>query len=125
MNGITKDDYGKLILRVTVGALMLFHGVAKIKYGIDFIKGAVGFLAYGVYLGEIVAPIALIAGIKTRISALIVAGTMVFAIVIAHMGDIFALSKHGGWAIELPMFFLLASIAIIFLGGGKLSLDKN
>lgn len=50
------------MLRVTLALLMLLHGWAKIRYGIGSIEakieslGAPGFLAYAVYLGEVVAP---------------------------------------------------------------------
>lgn len=53
-----KTDLGKLLLRVTVGGLMLFHGITKLSQDIDFIKGtatAKGLpeaIAYGVYVGE-------------------------------------------------------------------------
>ena len=35
-------DFGKLILRVTLSLLILFHGVSKIIHGIDFIIGMIG-----------------------------------------------------------------------------------
>lgn len=54
-------DAGKLALRLTFGGLMLFHGVAKIQHGVGWIAGALqeqglpAFIAYGVYVGEILA----------------------------------------------------------------------
>ena len=33
------NDFGKLIFRLTIAILMLFHGYAKIKYGLGFIEG--------------------------------------------------------------------------------------
>lgn len=54
-------DFGKLILRVCVGGLMLFHGIFKLQYGIDGVTGLLEsrglptFMAYGVYVGEILA----------------------------------------------------------------------
>lgn len=70
------EDIGKLILRVSIAGLMLFHGVFKLFNGIDGIKGLVTqsglpeFLAYGVYFGEIVFPILIIIGLYTRISSI-------------------------------------------------------
>ena len=62
------EDLGKLLLRVTVGGLMLFHGLFKLTHGIDFISGMlhdigapVG-LAYGVYMGEVIRPVLMILG---------------------------------------------------------------
>jgi putative oxidoreductase len=127
----TNEDLAKFILRLTVAALMLFHGVAKVQHGIDWMMGALvangvpGFVAYGVYLGEILAPIMLIVGYRVKLASLLVIITMVVAIWLAHPNDIFAITKHGAWAIELLMFYILSSIAIFFLGAGKYSLDKR
>ena len=55
-------DTGLLILRLTLGILMLFHGIAKITNGVGGIegmltsKGLPAFLAYGVYVGEVIVP---------------------------------------------------------------------
>jgi putative oxidoreductase len=80
------SDIGKLILRVSLASLMLFHGYAKITGGIEGIKamitsaGLPSFLAYGVYLGEFVFPLFIIAGLFTRTASLIFAFTMGVAI---------------------------------------------
>src|SRR5690242_9178736 len=71
------EDAGKLLLRLAVGGLMLFHGVLKLRpgHGLASIKALViakalpGFIGYGVYLGEIIAPLLLIAGVATRAAA--------------------------------------------------------
>ena len=131
MGFFNNPDFGKLTLRVGVGFLMLFHGFAKITGGIGFIKSMVvknglpEFLAYGVYIGEVVAPIMLLIGLQTRAAAAIVAGTMLMAIYLVHPNEVFALGKHGAWAIELPAFYIFASVAILFLGAGKYSVDKS
>ena len=55
------EHIGKLLLRIMVGGMMLFHGIDKALHGITFIKGLVKnqglpeMLAYGVYVGEILA----------------------------------------------------------------------
>lgn len=118
-------DIGKLILRLTVGILMLFHGVSKLTSGIAGIKGMLAanglpqFFAYGVFVGEIIAPLMLIVGLYSRIGAALIVVNMLFAIGLAHMGDIFALSGHGGWRLELQAFFLFTALALIFTGPGK------
>ncbi|OCL84124.1 DoxX family protein [Arcobacter porcinus] len=122
------SDLGKLILRLTIGGLMLFHGWAKIVGGIAGIKyltvkaGLPEFFAYGVYLGEVLFPIMIVLGIFVRTSALFLALTMVAAIFLAHSHEIFALSKTGGPVIELALIYLLGSISIMFIGSGKYSL---
>lgn len=127
----TNSDIGKLLLRILLGALMLFHGVAKVNHGIAFIMGRITqaglpeFLAYGVYVGEIIAPILLILGLKTRFAAFIVAVTMLFAIYLVHANDLLTLTQTGAWAIELQMFYLGTAIAIMFMGAGRISWDKE
>lgn len=128
---LNQPDIAKLILRVTLGVLMLFHGVSKLMHGIGPIEGMVvshglpAFLAWGVYVGEVIAPLMLIAGVQVRIAALLVAGNMAVAIVLAHMGDLFTLSDHGGYRLELQFFFLLNAVALILLGGGKYGVQKS
>ncbi len=57
------DDAGKLVLRLSVGVLMLLHGIHKLLHGVDGIGGMLAgmglptVLAYGVYLGEVVGPL--------------------------------------------------------------------
>ncbi|AHL75802.1 GntR family transcriptional regulator [Stutzerimonas stutzeri] len=121
------DDIGKLLLRVSVGVLILLHGIAKLQSGIDGVAGMLSghglptFLAYGVYLGEVVGPILVIIGLFTRIGALFMVGNMLFAFALAHMGDLFSLGQMGGWALELQGMFLFGSIAIALLGAGRYS----
>ena len=122
------EDHGKLILRVMLGGLMLFHGIDKVIGGIDGIAGRVtniglpGALAYLVYLGEVVAPAFVLVGYWTRLAAFIVAGNMVVAILLAHSGDFFRLTPNGGLFLELQFFYLLSAIAIVALGAGRYSL---
>ena len=107
--------------------MMLLHGIAKLGStgSALFIKGALmkaglpEFFYYGVFIGEILAPLMLIAGFYCRLGGLILVINMVFAIFLAHAGDVFALSKHGGWAIELQMFYLFGGLCIALLGSGK------
>lgn len=87
-------DAGKLVLRLTLGLMMLFHGWDKIIGGVDGIAGLFqnsgfpGFLAYLVFVGEILAPLFLIAGAYTRVAAVLIAGNMVIAVLLVHVDDI-------------------------------------
>jgi putative oxidoreductase len=131
LESVLNEDIGKLILRFSIAALMLFHGFSKLFNGIDGIKflvtnaGLPEFVAYGVYMGEVVFPILIILGLFTRISSLFFALTMVFAIFLAHSSELFVLEETGGLLIELPLIYLLASISIMFIGAGKYSLDAR
>ena len=121
------DALGKLILRLTVGVLMLFHGIAKIMNPgtVDFISGSLAgsglpsIMAYGVYIGEVIAPVMIILGVFCRYGAIIVVINMVFAIFLMHSGELFALTDHGGWRLELQGFYLFGALAIVFLGSGR------
>lgn len=132
-NPLKNDALGKLILRLTVGVLMLFHGVHKL-----YDPGSVGFiggklseaglpsaLAYGVYLGEVVAPLMIILGFWCRLGGVIAVGNMLVAIGLMHMGDIFALTDHGGWRLELQGFYLFGALAIVFLGSGRYAIKPD
>ncbi len=126
-------DTGRLILRLCVGGLMLFHGVAKVMHpaSLDFISGMLSannlpaILAYAVYIGEVVAPLMVIVGYLARTGGLLIAVNMVFAIFLAHSGDFFSLTQHGGWAVELQMFYLLSALAVVFLGSGRLAFKQD
>jgi putative oxidoreductase len=130
MINLGNESLGKLVLRLGIGGLMLFHGIFKIQNGVGGIeylldqKGLPTALAYGTYVGEVLAPVLLIVGFQTRLSALVLAGTMGMAIFLAHgtqLGDLDP--KTGAWAIELPMLFLVGAAAIFFLGAGRFSID--
>ncbi|MEX2474518.1 DoxX family protein [Marinobacter sp.] len=123
-------DLGKLIIRLTLGGLMLFHGIAKLFHGVGFIEGQLvslgipAFFAYGVFIGELLAPLMVILGYQTRIGALLIAFNMLVAIALVHGHELMALGNSGGWALELQGFFLFTAIALIFLGPGRYKL-KN
>jgi putative oxidoreductase len=124
-----RDDAAKLLLRLTVGALMLLHGIAKIQGGIDPIIDAVAkaglppLFAYGVFVGQVLAPLMLIVGWWTRTAALVIVFTMMVAVALMHGADLATLSRHGGWALELQAFYLVVALAIALFGPGRLSLD--
>jgi len=119
-----QSDLAKLVLRLGLGGMMLLHGFGKFN-GVGFIVGkltSVGLpsmLAYGVYIGEILAPLMLILGYYSRIGGWLIVVNMIFAIYLVHMEEIFALTERGVWAIELQMFFLITALAVALLGSGR------
>lgn len=127
MNAATQHDIGKLVLRVTLGVLVLLHGIAKLRGGMGSIvdmveaQGLPSVLGYGVLVGEVLAPLMLIAGFHARIGAVLVAINMVVAIALVHMGELGTLNGQGGWALELQGMFLAAAIALALLGPGRFS----
>jgi putative oxidoreductase len=131
MRAFMTEDIGKLVLRLTVAILMLLHGVAKIMGGVSGISGMLqgiglpGALAYGVYLGEVVAPLLVIIGFYARVGALVMAVNMLAAIYLAHQADIFSLARGGGWALEPQAFFLFTALAVALIGPGRFSVREN
>ena len=125
------ENIGKLILRFMVGGLMLFHGIDKALHGIGFIKGLVSgqglpeVLAYGVYIGEILAPLFLLLGWKSRLWAGVIAVNMAVAIYLTQSKALLSLGTHGAWAVEVPMFYLLSALAIVFFGSGKYAIMRD
>ena len=128
---LTHDDFGKLFLRLAVGGLMLFHGLHKLFGGVGFIsgmlveKGLPGFIAYGVLIGEVVAPVLIVLGILTRPAALVLAFTMIVAWLMVGTGKTFALDAVGAWAIESLVYFFIGALAVAFMGAGRYSLARD
>jgi len=124
-------DLGLLILRLSVGILMLLHGISKLMNGIDGIEqmvvqaGLPSFFAYGAYIGEVIAPLLIIVGIATRPAAAILAFNCFTATLLVHSNDIFSLNAQGGWAIELLGLFFFGALALVFTGGGKYALSHK
>ncbi len=121
------DDAGKLVLRLSVGVLVLLHGIFKLQNGVGFISGMLeraglpGALGYLVFVGEILAPVLMIAGLATRAGAAIVVVNMLVAFGLVHMADLFALNKQGGWALELQGLYLFGALSVLLLGAGRYS----
>ncbi len=122
-----RASLASLVLRLAIGGILLVHGIHKLQGGIDGITemvkkaGMPEQLAYGVYVGEIVAPILLIVGLFVPLAGLLVAGNMAMAIYLAHQADLTKINEYGGWAVELPMLFLAGGLACAILGAGKYS----
>jgi putative oxidoreductase len=123
------DDVAKLVLRLSCGGILLFHGTHKVFQGIQHVEdmvtaaGLPRFIAYGNYIGEFVAPIFLILGFRTRIAALVVAFNMLISILIGHSDIIFSRNDFGGWMIETNMLYMMMAVAICFSGAGRYSLS--
>jgi putative oxidoreductase len=125
------EDVARLLLRLAVGGLMLFHGVHKVRDGVDWMaplleaKGLPTFIAYGSYVGEVAAPVLILVGVLTRLASLVVACTMFMSVFLALSDQVFALNQFGGWAIELNVFFFLAALALALLGPGRLTVWRG
>jgi putative oxidoreductase len=126
-----KEDSGKLLLRISLGVLMLFHGVAKLIYGIGFVHtlvrshGLPDALAYGVYAGEVLGPVLVILGWYSRVGAMLIVANMLFVFAYTHRGEFFSVGRSGGWVLELEAFYLVTALAVALLGPGRYAINNR
>jgi putative oxidoreductase len=123
MTDTAQTQYAAFILRVSLGAMTLAHGLLKVF--VFTIPGTVGFfeslgypgaLAYAVIAAEILGGLALIAGLWTRYVALALVPVLIGA-TITHAGNGWVFSNpNGGW--EFPAFWTVALIVQALLGDG-------
>lgn len=124
-------DFACLILRLALGGLILLHGIGKVIGGIGYVTGLItgtglpAWVAYGVYAGEVIAPLMVIIGWYTRPAALVIAVNMVFAFGLAHSHELLALGRSGGWALELQGMFLAVAVAVALLGPGRYAVNTR
>jgi len=122
---ITLQRPGVLLLRLTVAGLMLFHGIDKVRNGLGPIEALLGgaglpqWFAWGVIIGEVIAPIMVLAGVLVRPAALVMAFNMIVAVALAHPSQLLTIGRTGGYGLELQAFYFLGALAIALLTGGR------
>lgn len=127
----TNQNTGLLISRIAIGFPMLFYGIGKVVHGIGFIqqvlvdKGLPAFFGYGVYVGEVIAPLLLLLGWRTRLAAAVFAINCITAVLLVQSNLIFSLNENGGWAVELLLLYALIAVSLFFTGGGKYALSTS
>jgi len=128
---VNNGDIGRFFLRVPLALLMIFHGFNKLLHGYGFVETVLlksrlpGYLAHGILVGELLAPLLMLLGIYTRPAALTQVGIMVMAIYLVHSKDLFSFNEHGGYALELQILYLSGSLAVFFFGAGRFSFSKD
>ncbi|MGI9411626.1 MAG: DoxX family protein [Hyphomicrobiaceae bacterium] len=117
-------SYAALLLRVSLGVLLIAHGffLKVFTFGIPgtvgFFEsiGYPGYFAYLVILGEIGGGVGLILGVWTRTISLILLPILIGATV-QHAGNGWLFSaENGGW--EFPAFWTLTLVVQALLGDG-------
>ncbi len=122
-------DLGLFITRIAIGFPMSVYGIGKLIHGVGFIEdmmtmhGLPSFFAYGVFAGEIAAPVMLMIGFRARLAGLIFAANCFTAIILAQTANIFRLNEFGGWALEQLVIYMLVSISFFFTGAGKYAIS--
>ena len=124
--------YALLILRVTLGSLLIVHFLNKLLIftpaGTAHMFAGLGLppqLAYVVMTAEILTGTALILGICPRIAALVALPILVGAVVFFHVHNGFAYNapKGGGW--EYPGFWAVCLLVQVLAGDGALALARS
>jgi len=123
--------YAILALRVTTGALFLFHGLVKLfvftpagTAGFFESIGLPGVLGYLTMLVEIAGGLALILGIKARLVSLALVPVLLGAAWFGHGSSGFNWSNpNGGW--EYPVMWAIVQAALAALGDGPYALSPS
>jgi putative oxidoreductase len=138
----TNEDLGKLIIRLTVGTLILFHAFA-------FLTGDTGmpnalqawglptYLAWLGFLAEFGGGLAMVLGAYARLGGLGVGVFMLMALIMRHIGlmgsqnhlfMVAGVTPQSHWDhyfLETQVFYLLGSFSVALLGAGRYGLNKG
>ncbi|SFN80373.1 putative oxidoreductase [Bizionia echini] len=113
------------ILRISISGMMLVHGIPKIErlftspieFGDPIGVGPTASLILAL-IGEVIAPIFIIIGYKTKLAAIPATITMLVAAFIVHLEDDF-------YTKEKALLYLVGFLVLFLTGPGKYSLDKH
>jgi putative oxidoreductase len=119
-----------LVLRLTVGVVLLAHGLPKLRGGVSSFAGFVGTLnlpfptvtAYLVVGIEVIGGALLIVGLLTRLWGLLAALMMVGTTLLVKL-DGGLIAQEGGAGMELDLLILAAALAVTLIGPGSASAD--
>lgn len=114
---------GILLIRIACGAMLVgFHGLKKlddVKKTSESFQDPLGIGSVYSYWGtvgaEVVCAALLVLGLLSRWVSAGIVFTMIVIIFVVHSGQ---------WdKFELPAFYLATSLALMFMGAGRISLD--
>jgi putative oxidoreductase len=127
----TSRDYGVFLLRVSLGAMFLAHGLL-LKVMTFGLAGTAGFfeslglpaaLAYLTVFAEIVGGVFLILGVQARWVSLALLPILLGAFWV-HSGNGWVFSAaNGGW--EYPGYLAVLAVAQVLLGDGAYALSPS
>ena len=119
------NDIASLLLRLSLGLLMLSHGIPKMmkllngnmEFGDPLGIGSPASLFLAVF-AEVICSILIIIGFSTRLALIPLITTMVVAAFIVHKNDPLGTK-------ELALIYLFGYFALFLLGSGKYSVDAR
>lgn len=128
------NDWSPLALRLPLGVIFVAHGAQKLfgAFGGYGLEGTGQFMeSIGLTPGVLMAGAAgsaeffggllLIAGLLVRPSALVLAVTMIVAILTVHIGNGLFMANNG---YEFGLALLAGTVALMVSGAGRLSVDE-
>ena len=119
------QPFALLVLRAVLGLVMAAHGWLKVDGGMAEFKGLLvsvgipGWMGYLSAYAELVGGILLIAGLLTRFAALATFIDMMVAVVKVHWKN----GLLGAAGYQFPLALAAMAFALVFFGGGSISLD--
>jgi len=134
------SDIAALVLRLAAGLIFVPHGWSKVAgeggpaaFAADMAANyhLPSFLGYAAAYAELVGGVLLIAGLLTRLDALLLAATMFVATFIVQLPDALYEVPPGAIklfvalrGIETPLALFAITLALLLTGGGRFSLDR-
>ncbi len=127
----TPKSFGPFLLRMLLAAVFVYHGGQKAFAWFDGPgwsatianfsgENGMGFpvwVAPAVMCIELAGAVAMFFGVLTRVAALGLAGVMAGAVFFVHAGDGIAASEYA-------FSLMIAALSLVFLGGGRFSVDR-
>ncbi len=130
----TDNNFASLALRIPTGIIFMAHGAQKLfgsfgGYGLEGTgqwMASIGLepgylMALGAGSAEFFGGLALLLGLLVRPAAAVLAFTMLVAIFTVHISNGLFMSNNG---YEFGLALLTISVALVFSGGGAVSLDQ-
>jgi putative oxidoreductase len=131
-------QWGTLLLRLNIGAVYVMHGyLALMILGPEAVAGYIGRMGYPAALAQalawylvaahLVGGILLILGLWTRWAALANVPPMASAVFLLHLKQGFFMTPVSPTAVggfEFSLTVLVATLALVFLGSGALSVER-
>ncbi|TVP58300.1 MAG: DoxX family protein [Halomonadaceae bacterium] len=131
MDATKLNDYGALLLRVSVGVVLIAHSL-YLKLVVFTLPGTAqffesiglwGWLAYAVFIIEGITGVMMVLGYQVRVAALVVIPVLIGA-TWAHIGNGWLFTAEGGgW--EYPLFLTATAGCVALFGEGAHALDSN
>ncbi len=128
----TPGSFAPFFLRLSVAAIFFFHGAQKAfgwfggggwhatmeSWSSAEGPGLPAAVTVALIVAQLVVPMGLVLGFLTRLAAL--------AVVVIMAGELYYVSGGATFdAVQLPLMILAAGLALLFIGGGHLSVDRG